>query len=130
MGHPSGNRCLFLGWFDFWNSPGKECRAPGCGRCFDAEESVTFGDILRLSWQAVWFHRQRSLLTMLGILIGIASVILLTSIGEGTRSYVMSEFLQFGSTLVQITPGKMQTSGAPGALGATINPLTVDDALA
>ena len=31
-------------------------------------------DLLRLAWQALWFHRQRSLLTMLGILIGIASV--------------------------------------------------------
>ncbi len=42
-------------------------------------------DVLRLAWQAIWFHRQRSLLTTLGILIGIASVILLTSIGEGVR---------------------------------------------
>jgi putative ABC transport system permease protein len=44
---------------------------------------MTCRDLLQLAWQAVWFHRQRSLLTMLGILIGVASVILLTSIGEG-----------------------------------------------
>ena len=49
-------------------------------------------DLLGLAWQAVWFHRQRSVLTMLGILIGIASVILLTAIGEGTRVYVLSAF--------------------------------------
>lgn len=87
-------------------------------------------DLFRLAWQSLWFHRQRSGLTMLGILIGIASVILLTSIGEGTRVYVLSEFTQFGTTLVAINPGKIQTSGLPGALGITIHPLTLDDAVA
>jgi putative ABC transport system permease protein len=85
-------------------------------------------DLLRLAWQSVWFHRQRSSLTMLGILIGIASVILLTSIGEGTRRYVLSEFTQFGTTLVAVNPGRMETSGLPGALGNTVHPLTVQDA--
>ncbi len=87
-------------------------------------------DVLRLAWESMWFHRQRSLLTMLGILIGIASVILLTSIGEGTRVYVLSQFTQFGTTLVAINPGKIQTSGLPGALGTTIHPLTLADAAA
>ncbi len=65
---------------------------------------------------------------MLGILIGIASVILLTSIGEGTRHYILSEFTQFGTTLVAVNPGRIETSGLPGALGTTVHPLTVDDA--
>lgn len=85
-------------------------------------------DLLRLAWHALWFHRQRSLLTMLGILIGVASVILLTSIGEGTRSYVLSQFTQFGTTLAAINPGKISTSGLPGALGNTVHPLTFEDA--
>jgi putative ABC transport system permease protein len=85
-------------------------------------------DLLRLAWHALWFHRQRSLLTMLGILIGIASVILLTSIGEGTRTYVLSQFTQFGTTLAAVNPGKISTSGLPGALGNTIHPLTFEDA--
>jgi len=85
-------------------------------------------DLLRLAWHAIWFHRQRSLLTMLGILIGIASVILLTSIGEGTRTYVLSQFTQFGTTLAAINPGKISTSGLPGALGNTVYPLTFEDA--
>ena len=87
-------------------------------------------DILRLAWQAVWFHRQRSLLTMLGILIGVASVILLTSIGEGARVYILSQFTQFGTTLVGINPGRIETTGLPGALGTTIHPLTLADAAA
>ena len=85
-------------------------------------------DLLRLAGHALWFHRQRSLLTMLGILIGIASVILLTSIGEGTRTYVLSQFTQFGTTLAAIGPGKISTSGLPGALGNTVYPLTFEDA--
>lgn len=85
-------------------------------------------DFLSLAWQSLWFHRQRSLLTMLGILIGVASVILLTSIGEGTRAYVLSEFTQFGTTLAAVNPGRIQTSGAPGALGITVHPLTLEDA--
>jgi putative ABC transport system permease protein len=91
---------------------------------------MSTGDILRMAWQAVWFHRQRSILTMLGILIGIASVILLTSIGEGARVYVLSQFTQFGTTLIGISPGRVETTGMPGALGTTIHPLTFADAAA
>jgi putative ABC transport system permease protein len=88
---------------------------------------MIFEDVLRNAWRAIWGHRQRSALTMLGILIGIASVILLTSIGEGTRVYVLNEFTQFGTNLVAVNPGKMETSGIPGALGGTIHPLTLED---
>jgi putative ABC transport system permease protein len=89
---------------------------------------MSWNDVIRLAWHSVWSHRQRSILTMLGILIGIASVILLTSIGEGTRLYVLSEFTQFGTTLAAVSPGRMETSGVPGALGVTVHPLTVEDA--
>lgn len=85
-------------------------------------------DILRLAFGAVRAHRLRSALTMLGILIGIASVILLTSIGEGTRQYVLAEFLQFGTDLIVIRPGKTMTTGIPGAIGSTVRKLTVEDA--
>lgn len=85
-------------------------------------------ELLRLAAGAVRAHRLRSALTMLGILIGIASVILLTSIGEGTRQHVQSELLQFGTDLVFIRPGRSRTTGVPGALGATVRKLTIDDA--
>ena len=48
--------------------------------------------------------RLRTLLTAVGIAIGIAAVVLLTAIGEGLRVYVMDSFSQFGSRLVKITP--------------------------
>lgn len=85
-------------------------------------------DLVRLAAGSIRFHRLRSSLTMLGILIGIASVIILTSIGEGTRQYVVGQFTQFGTNIMAINPGRTQTSGLPGALGATIRKLTLDDA--
>jgi putative ABC transport system permease protein len=69
----------------------------------------------------------RSALTVLGIVIGIASVILLTSLGEGTRHYIVAEFTQFGTHILSVTKGKTTTSGMPG-LSATVRRLTIDDA--
>src|SRR5206468_2253204 len=78
---------------------------------------------------AVAAARLRSALTMLGIAIGIASVILLTSIGEGIRVFVLSEFTQFGTNLIAVNPGKSNTSGGnPTAMAGTIRKLTIEDA--
>ena len=55
-------------------------------------------------------------------------MILLTSIGEGTRQYVLNQFSQFGTNIMAINPGRTQTTGIPGALGATIRKLTLEDA--
>ncbi len=89
--------------------------------------TVDTRDFFSLAWGAVIGHRLRSALTMLGIVIGIASVILLTSLGEGTRLYILSEFTQFGTNLLQVTPGRITTLGMPGAIGGTIRKLTIDD---
>ena len=88
---------------------------------------MIFEDVVRHAWRAITGHRQRSALTMLGIMIGIAAVILLTSIGEGTRLYMLTEFTQFGTNLVAINPGRTTTSGMPGHLGGTVNKLTIGD---
>ena len=89
---------------------------------------MSWGEFMRLAWGSVVAHRLRSALTMLGILIGIAAVILLTSIGEGTRRYVLNEFTQFGTNIMAINPGNTKTSGAPGALAGTVRKLTLEDA--
>jgi len=91
---------------------------------------VRLADLIRYTGSAVLAHRLRSSLTMLGIVIGIASVILLTSIGEGARQYILSEFTQFGTTLLQIAPGKTRTTGPAGAMGGTVHPLSLADAVA
>ena len=85
-------------------------------------------ELIRLALRAVRAHRLRSALSMLGIAIGIASVILLTSIGEGTRRYIVDQFTQFGTNILAINPGKTETVGLPGVFGGTTQKLTLDDA--
>jgi putative ABC transport system permease protein len=85
-------------------------------------------DLMRLAWGAIAGHRLRSGLTMLGIAIGITAVMLLTSLGEGLRQFVVSEFTQFGTNIIAINPGKAETSGGnPAAMAGTIRKLTVGD---
>lgn len=89
-----------------------------------------FRDILKLTGTSVFSNRSRTLLTVLGIAIGIASVVLLTSLGQGVNRYVTRMFTQFGTNLIEITPGNVGTMG--GSLGAinTTRPLSIDDAMA
>jgi putative ABC transport system permease protein len=89
---------------------------------------MAFAELFAFAASSVLSHRLRSLLTMLGIVIGIASVILLTSLGEGTREYIASEFTQFGTNILQINPGRTTTGGMPATMGSTVRKLTIDDA--
>lgn len=88
-------------------------------------------DATQLALRAVTAQRLRSFLTLLGIAVGIASVILLTSIGEGIHRFVLAEFTQFGTNIASVSPGKVKTSG-PAATGipSSVRPLTLDDARA
>jgi len=90
---------------------------------------MRFKDIVGFAAGAAIAHRLRAGLTALGIGIGVAAVVLLTSIGEGLHQFVLSEFTQFGTNLIAVTPGKTETFGAPmgGAFG-TVRPLSLDDA--
>jgi len=90
---------------------------------------MLLSDWLRWVLQAVTSARLRSLLTALGISIGIAAVTLLTSIGEGIRVYLMDSFCQFGTRIIAVTPGKSTTTSVSGLL-TTIRPLSLDDARA
>lgn len=84
-------------------------------------------DILKISLNALFAQRLRSFLTLLGIAVGIASVILLTSIGEGVHRFTLAEFTQFGTNLIGINPGKTTTAGMSGAIINTIRPLSLAD---
>lgn len=72
----------------------------------------------------------RSGLSALGVGIGVAAVVLLTSLGEGTRQYIVGQFTQFGTSLLAVNPGKVKTLGIPGVLGGTTHKLSIDDAQA
>jgi putative ABC transport system permease protein len=87
-------------------------------------------DSAKLAIAALSSQRMRSFLTALGIAVGIASVVLLTSIGEGIHKFVLSEFTQFGTNLIAVSPGKTTTAGMSGALISNVRPLSIEDALA
>ena len=88
-------------------------------------------DALRLAIRAVTAQRLRSFLTLLGIAVGIAAVILLTSIGEGIHRFVLAEFSQFGTNVIGVHPGTVKTGGAPpSGLPSSAKPLTLEDAQA
>jgi putative ABC transport system permease protein len=85
-------------------------------------------DLVKFTGGSVVAHRMRALLTALGIAVGVAAVVLLTSIGEGVRQFVVAEFTQFGTNIVNVTPGTTQTMGGSIGVFGTVRPLTIDDA--
>ncbi len=85
-------------------------------------------DLLQLTAGALAAHRLRTLLTVLGIAVGIAAVILLTSIGEGLHRFVLAEFSQFGTNLIGVNPGRAMTHGTSMGVFGSVRPLTLDDA--
>lgn len=91
---------------------------------------MKFADFLQLALRSLVAHRLRSFLTLLGIGVGIAAVILLTSIGEGLHQFVLKEFTQFGTNIIQVTPGRRGARGGPPGLPSTTRELTLDDAAA
>jgi putative ABC transport system permease protein len=72
----------------------------------------------------------RTLLTVTGIAIGVAAVVLLTAIGEGIHRFVLAEFTQFGTNLIAVAPGKTSTMGLSGAMISNVRPLSLADARA
>jgi len=88
-------------------------------------------DIFEFSLHALQGYLSRTLLTLLAMSIGVASVVLLTSLGEGARLYVSQQFSSLGSNLLIVLPGRTETTGtAPPLLGGTTRDLTLADAQA
>ena len=72
---------------------------------------VNWRETLRTGLEAVRSHRLRSALTMLGILIGIAAVILTVGLGEGAPAQIQAQINSLGTNLLIITPGSATSSG-------------------
>ena len=85
-------------------------------------------DLVRLTLQSIVAHRMRSVLTALGIGIGVTAVVLLTSIGEGVHRYVIEQFTQFGTNTIGIQPGRASTLGINANVLNSIRPLSLADA--
>ncbi len=87
-------------------------------------------ETFRTGFEAVLSHRLRSGLTVLGIMIGIAAVILTVGLGEGAQQQVSSQISALGSNLLTVTPGSTtSSSGIRGGFG-TASTLTLGDATA
>ena len=93
-----------------------------------AHSGVSWLETFRTGWDAVRAHRLRSSLTVLGILIGIAAVVLTVGLGEGAQKKVSDQISALGSNLLVITPGSSTSStGIRGGFGSA-STLTAQDA--
>jgi putative ABC transport system permease protein len=70
----------------------------------------------------------RSILTALGIGIGVTAVVLLTSIGAGVNQYIVEQFTQFGTNTIAVQPGKANTLGISAGVFNSVRPLSLQDA--
>lgn len=87
-------------------------------------------DLLRFATQALLQNRRRSGLSLLGVVIGVVAVVSLTAIGEGALRYVTTQFASLGSSIVNVSPGKNETTGGmPHGIGGVPNDLTLQDAI-
>ncbi|MEK7533098.1 MAG: ABC transporter permease [Patescibacteria group bacterium] len=78
---------------------------------------MNFAEYVKLAFNALRTNKVRSLLTMLGIIIGVASVILLVSIGTGLQNYVTEQFASLGSNTIMVMAGDVDiTQGPRGAM--------------
>jgi len=89
---------------------------------------VNWRETLRTGLEAVRAHRLRSALTMLGILIGIAAVILTVGFGEGASAQIRAQINSLGTNLLIITPGSATSSGGAVSPLGSATTLTLQDA--
>jgi putative ABC transport system permease protein len=91
---------------------------------------VSVADLLAFATAAIRGHRVRTGLTLTGVAIGVAAVIVLTALGEGARRYVMGQFESLGSTMLAVIPGRTETTGGAAFISVTTRDLTLADAQA
>lgn len=88
-------------------------------------------DLFKFSFRTIISYRLRTVLMLCAMAIGVASVVVLVSLGESARNFVLEQFSSMGTNLLIVLPGRSETTGgAPPLLGETPRDLTLDDALA
>jgi putative ABC transport system permease protein len=87
-----------------------------------------WGSFLSTVWLGISTHKLRSFLTMLGIVIGVAAVIILMSIGRGATAEILSNIQSMGSDLITIRPGASTGFGGIRSVGGSTQTLTMEDA--
>ncbi len=71
--------------------------------------------LIKLSFQSLKNNKIRALLTMLGIIVGIMSVIIINSVGAGAQSLIFNQVKKVGTNLVGVLPGQREGSEPPAA---------------
>jgi macrolide transport system ATP-binding/permease protein len=86
---------------------------------------------IRVAMRALARNKVRSALTMLGIVIGVAAVIAMVSIGEGAQDLILDQISGIGANLLFVGAGSLNTRGVQGGFGSTfVNTLTAEDIIA
>lgn len=76
---------------------------------------MRFAEAFRVALDALRANRLRSILTMLGVIIGVAAVVILVAIGSGAKAEVEKQVEGLGSNLILVVPGSLEIGGAPSA---------------
>ncbi len=84
-------------------------------------------ELIAIAWQGISDNRMRSILTVLGIIIGIAAVIILLAIGQGAAAETQKQIQSLGSNLIYVRPGSVSASNVSQGQGSAAT-LTYDDA--
>jgi putative ABC transport system permease protein len=88
-------------------------------------------NLFRIAWRALLRNKLRAFLTMLGIIIGVASVITMVAIGQGSKQSIRDQLSTMGSNMITLRPSSNTTVGGGARLGASsLQTLTVEDAKA
>jgi putative ABC transport system permease protein len=76
---------------------------------------MRFAEAFRVALDALRANRLRSILTLLGVIIGVAAVVILVAIGSGAKAEVEKQVEGLGSNLILVVPGSLEIGGAPSA---------------
>jgi putative ABC transport system permease protein len=90
---------------------------------------MNFSNVLKTAYRSLSRNKLRSLLTMLGIVIGVAAVIAMLGIGQGARDAVQSQIAALGTNVLIIFPGAVNQGGVRFEAGSSAK-LTEEDAIA
>lgn len=83
--------------------------------------------LVKVAVQSILKNKMRSLLTMLGIVIGVGAVIVMVAVGHGAKSRIQEQIQNLGTNMIVVTPGSTQQGGVSQGAG-TFNRLTLEDA--
>ena len=89
---------------------------------------MTVFTTLKLAFRALWRNKVRSMLTMLGIIFGIGTVIAMIASGQGAKEAVADVFRSMGTNLLIVTNGSQRSFGAAGGAGSRFSLTWADEA--